>query len=42
MRKSVQADCWEAGINTGQVALETWKRPSVKAGNVASLGDNSK
>lgn len=42
VRKSVQADCWDAGINTGQVALETWKRPSVKAGSAASLSGNSK
>lgn len=42
MRKSVHADCWAAGINTGQVALETWERPSVRAESEASLSGNSK
>lgn len=33
---------WKAGINTEQMLLQTWKRPSVKTGSLASLSGNSK
>lgn len=42
MREAVQADCWDAGINMGQIPLRTRKEPSVKAGRAASLSGNSK